>query len=80
MMTWLDMAGYYDEVLNAVEEPDYIIKGYKDALIVLKRSTKNKFLSVVYKEISKQDGFIITAYFTTKVNLERETIIWEKLS
>jgi len=35
---------------------------------------------IMIRHGSKQDGFIITAYFTTKVNLERETIIWEKLS
>ena len=53
-----DLAGYYDNVLNAIEEPDYIIKGYKEAFIALKEIEKDKFLAVVYKEISKEDGFI----------------------
>ena len=38
---------------------------------------KNKFLAVVYKEISERDGFIITAYFTSKIELEREVIVWQ---
>ncbi len=28
-----EMAGYYDDVLQTVEDPDYIIKGYRGALI-----------------------------------------------
>ena len=74
-----DLAGYYEEVLNCVEDPDFIIKGYKDALIALKKF-RNKFLAVIYKELSKEDGFIITAYFTSKIKLEKEVILWQKRS
>jgi len=73
-----DLAGYYDIVLNAIEEPDYVINGYKEALIALKEIENGKFLAVVYKEISKEDGFIITAYFTSKIKLEKEAIVWRK--
>ncbi len=37
-----EMAGYYDDVLNTVEDPDMIIKGYREALIALKKKI-NKF-------------------------------------
>jgi len=73
-----DLAGYYDEVLSTVESPDYIIKGYSQARIALKESGENRFLAVVYKETSKDDGFIITAYFTSKIKLEREVIVWQQ--
>lgn len=73
-----DLAGYYDEVLNTIEEPDYIIKGYKDALMALKEVKKDKFLAVIYKEITKKDGFVITSYFTGKIKLEKEAILWQK--
>ena len=73
-----DLAGYYDIVLNAIEEPDYIIKGYKEALIALDEIEKGKFLAVVYKEITKEDGFIITSYFTSKIKPEKEAIVWRK--
>ncbi|MDW7998265.1 MAG: hypothetical protein RMI30_02285 [Thermodesulfovibrio sp.] len=72
-----DLAGYYDEVLTAVEDPNYVIKGYGDALIALRR-LENKFLAVVYKEVSRDDGFIITAYLTSKIKLEREVIVWQR--
>lgn len=73
-----DLAGYYDEVLGTIESPDYVIKGYEHALIALKKSEGNRFLAVVYKEIGKKDGFIITAYFTSKLKLEREVIVWQR--
>jgi hypothetical protein len=73
-----DLAGYYDSVLNTIEEPDYIIKGYEEALVALKRFERKKFLAVIYKEVSKDDGFIITAYFTTKINLKKEVMLWKK--
>ena len=73
-----DLAGYYDEVLKCIENPDYIIKGYRNAFIGLKILREDKFMAVVYKELNEKDGFIITAYFSTKIKLERETILWQK--
>lgn len=57
-----DLAGCMEDVLSTIEEPDYIISGYSDALIALKQQEK-KFLAVVYKEINNNDGFVITAFF-----------------
>ncbi len=73
-----DLAGYYEDILDAVEAPDYIIEGYEEALIALKEVKKGKILAVVYKETSQKDGFIITAYFTSKLKLEKEVILWQK--
>ncbi len=71
-----DLAGYYDDVLATVEEPDYIVQGYGGALIALKK-WGNKFLAVIYKELHN-DGFIITAYFTSAARLKKESMVWEK--
>lgn len=75
-----EMAGRYDEVLSAIEVPDYIIQGYRDALVALKTIGKRKFVAVIYKEISKKDGFVITAFLTSKVRIEKEVVLWEKKS
>jgi hypothetical protein len=75
-----EMAGLYDEVLSAVEAPDYIIRGYRDALAALKLIGKKKFIAVIYKEIGKKDGFVITAFLTSKIRIEREVVLWEKKS
>jgi len=73
-----DLAGKYDDVLMAVESPNFVIKGYEDALIALRQWEGVKFLAVVYKEVSESDGFIVTAYVTSKIKLEREVIVWER--
>ncbi|MBI4947488.1 MAG: hypothetical protein HY840_13935 [Bacteroidetes bacterium] len=73
-----DLAGYYDEVLNVVENPDLVISGYQNALIALREIKAGKYLAIVYKEIKKTDGFIITGYFTAKMNLKKQIIVWKK--
>lgn len=73
-----DLAGYYDDVLAAVEEPDYITKGYRDALVALKEIEKGRFVAVIYKEVGKEDGFIVTAYFASKVKLQKEEVLWRR--
>jgi hypothetical protein len=72
-----DLAGYYNDVLNTVESPDLVIKGYRGALIALKKF-RRKYLAVVYKETHRGDGFIITAYFTSKLRVEKEVIVWQQ--
>jgi hypothetical protein len=71
-----DLAGYYDEVLKTVEDPDFILRGYGGALIAVKVLGRRKFLAVVYRELSRKEGFIITAYFTSR--LSRRLIRWRK--
>ncbi|MGA2298198.1 MAG: hypothetical protein ABSG15_11690 [FCB group bacterium] len=73
-----DLSGYFDEILDTLEYPDFVIKGYSDAKIALRIIRSNKYLAVVYKETSDIDGFLITAYFTTKININSEEILWKK--
>lgn len=75
-----DLAGYYDDVLNTIDDPDCIIEGFMEAFIALRKITGRKFLAVVYREVSKKDGFVVTAYFTSKVKLEGKVILWQKMS
>jgi hypothetical protein len=73
-----DLAGYFDEIIDTIEFPEYIISGYNDAKIALKSIKQGKYIAVVYKEVTKDDGFVITAYFTSKLKLENEVILWER--
>jgi hypothetical protein len=72
------MAGYYDKVLDAVSNPKWVVQGYHDELWAIMEISENKVLLAVYKEIkSKNDGFIITAFFTSQLHkLKRRKIIW----
>ncbi len=71
-----DLAGYYDDVLTTVENPDLILPGHRGSLIAYKNYGRNRFLSVIYRQISSDDGFIITAFFTNKV--DRKKALWQK--
>jgi hypothetical protein len=71
-----DLAGYYDQVLEAVEDPDFVCTGYAGTLMAGKQLGRRKYLMVIYKELTRRDGFIITAYFTSEVF--RRRIRWRK--
>lgn len=71
-----DLAGHYDDVLDVVEDPDFIVQGYGGALIAAKGVARKMYLAVVYKEMRREDGFIITAYFTSRI--VRRSIKWSK--
>ena len=70
------MAGYYDAVLDAVEDPDLILPGYRGTLIAVRELARRRYIAVVYRELSKNDGFVITAYITSKVI--KRPAIWRR--
>jgi len=70
------LAGYYDQILTTVERPDCVISGYGGALVALEGIARRRYLAVVYKELSPDDGFIISAYFTDR--LDRRKRVWPK--
>jgi len=71
-----DLAGHYDDVLETIEEPDLILQGYRGALIAVRNLGRRKYLAVVYRELTRKDGFVITAYFTSQIS--RRRIKWRK--
>jgi hypothetical protein len=58
-----DLASHFHEILETVEKPDIVARGNKGSLKAAKNFGKKKWLVAVYREISKSDGFVITAYF-----------------
>jgi len=72
-----ELAGLSDEVLLTIEDPDFIVKGWTDELLAV-RKINDKYLVVVYKEL-ENDGFIITAFITNKVDkVLRRGMVWQK--
>jgi len=73
------MAGYYFEVLETVEEPEAIYEGTTGECIAVRQIEKSKYIVVIYRELSKEDGFVITAFLTRrKKQLERRRKIWQQ--
>lgn len=74
-----EMAGYYSEVLETLEDPDAIYEGDSGELLAAKEIHADKYLVVVYKEMSEKDGFVITAFLSSrKKQLERRTKVWQR--
>lgn len=73
-----ECAGYFFDVLGTIQEPERILSGKDGELIAVKSvSETDKFLVVVYREVDKQDGFIITAFITKRLNwMEKRSQIW----
>ncbi len=75
-----EMKEQKDRIIKTIANPDIIQQGDYGELLAIKffESTPltEKYLVVIYKETSKEEGFVITAYFTRKP-LERRSIIWK---
>lgn len=72
-----EMAGYYFEVLETVQEPEAVHAGRAGELLAIREVEPGKHLVAVYKELGERDGFVITAFLTTRVGqVQRRTKIW----
>lgn len=75
-----EIADYYYEILETIENPEIIYEGTNNAQIAVSSFLKtiNKFVVVVYKE-NIDDGFIITAYFSNKQQeFQKKKILWKQ--
>ena len=78
-----DMNDNKDLLFKTVENPDMILKGVNGELRAVRFYQKThlgpKYLMVAYKELSYGEGFIITAYKTSKVDkIVKRGVIWKK--
>jgi hypothetical protein len=73
-----EMLGQEGRILEVVSSPDLVQEGDSATLIAAKHYSKTplteKYCAVVYRELSEEDGFVLTAYFTTKPSERRKTI------
>ena len=76
-----EMVGQRDRVLETVREPDLIQEGDVGDLLAIRHYQEtpltSKNLVVPYRELAKDDGFILTAYFTNRPAPHRRTL-WER--
>jgi len=72
------MVSYYQETLQAIENPTWVLRGYAGALIAVLSLGRGSYLHVVYRELGPGDGFVLTAFLSRKVN--RRMIVWPERS
>lgn len=75
------MAGNLEKIMETVGSPDCVVSGKHGELIALRRYEKTniseKHCVVVYRE--NNNGFVITAFFTSKPEtIIKRGVIWKK--
>ncbi len=71
-----ELAGYYDDCLRVIEEPDLVLSGTRGSLKAVKGYGRGRYLVVIYREVSDDDGFVITAYFVRRI--DRRKLVWRR--
>lgn len=71
-----DLASYRETVLDAVENPDYILASRRGALAAVVVLGRKAFLHVFYVEKGRHDGFILSALVEEK--MDKAKIVWRK--
>jgi len=72
-----ELAGLRERVLQTVREAESVYAGHAGELLASRDLTEGRTMVVVYRETSTTDGFIITAFITTRLrSLERRIRIW----
>ncbi len=73
-----EMKGLRQSILETLSDPEVIQQGDYGELLAIRfyprTALTRKYLVVVYREISADDGFVLTSYLTTRPSLRRITI------
>lgn len=71
-----EVAEFKASVLKTVSYPERILEGREGELLAIREVELGKWLVVAYREKSN-DGFIITAYLTRRIqSLNKRTQLW----
>ncbi len=71
-----ELAGYHDDVLAVIENPEWLTRGRRGSLIAWRSHGRLGFLCVHYPEASDDDGCVITAYRVRRA--KKEPRVWPK--
>lgn len=76
-----EMDNQRDRVLETLAEPDMIQEGDFGELLAIRFYTEtpltSKFLVVAYREVSPEEGSVLTAFLSNRPSLRR-AIIWKR--
>ena len=74
-----DLAGHFHDVLETVASPEAVYEGDAGELLAVSMLRGSRVLVVVYREVDRDDGFVITAFFTSRVRqIERRRLVWKQ--
>ncbi len=70
-----EMSGHFETILSTIENPKFVLRGHKGTKIAVVNVGRIKWLHVLYRELNRTDGFIISAYIKSGYN--ENLIIWQ---
>jgi hypothetical protein len=70
-----DLASAFHDVLDTLEKPDFVLRGNHGTCKAVRSMGRQKWLIVIYREVSKRDGFVITAYFLAR--RPKGEVVWQ---
>ena len=72
-----ELTGMRAEVLQTISGAERVVAGGVNELLAVRMVAAEKALIVVYREASVEDGFVITAFLTRRLErLNRRKQIW----
>lgn len=76
-----EMRHHKAEVLETIAEPDFIQQGDFGVLLAARRyphtALTSKYVMVAYRELGQTDGFVLTAYLSSRP-ASRRPILWKR--
>ncbi|NEQ30897.1 MAG: hypothetical protein F6K04_07830 [Leptolyngbya sp. SIO4C5] len=76
MQRHADLTDKKDWLLQTISSPTRLLAGNEGALMAIREIKPGKWLVVIYKE-DDDDGFVVTAFSTRKINaLNRRHQLW----
>ena len=76
-----EMQCHRDQVLETIENPDFIQEGDFGALLAVPlypcTALTTKYVIAPYREIRKTDGFVLTAYLSSRPS-SRRRVLWKR--
>lgn len=69
------------EVMETLSFPDFVYEGNSQEKIAVKDYLSNlgTFIVVVYREMSQDDGFLITSFLVSKLDrLKKKRLLWKR--
>lgn len=75
-----EMKGHEELIIKGIGDPEYVQEGDFGARLGIRSIAAEwplKYVVVVYKELSGDDGFLLTAYFTRKP-AEWRRVVWKR--
>lgn len=72
-----ELVGLRGAVLDTIAKPERVLEGGSGELLAVGPMESGRALVVVYREVDNKDGFVITAFRTSRMRkLDRRRQLW----